>query len=829
MADATHNPGVSVYSCRCLNVRIYPAPQQSAPPNPNEDPEFSQCYVGEDGIHVVHPHVTLRTRTRGLPIGGTSRCGRYTTLTCLICEVLAYRVYQIVPSDIEGKEGPLLPTEEWVENEVMKSSTGWIEPSDQCLVNEAVKALESSPDISTLFAIVLPKLQPSSPTLPVNLEAADSTANPPPLQPAASYLEKIKPLFSPAFTPSHPVFQHLASKASTESKILRSETEEYITRVVKEKRAEVERAEDELRDQVEAVWFKFKMTVDNIKKEKDKPKAPSRPFPPRGSHEVAIPDSPQGPRVAIREFVPVSTPPARISPSEGTRPSALSASLATSSFHHPKAVADAQAPAREQNGSNHSQSSSSTADSATLVRSPSREGASNVLQFRRTNDDTLNTAVSFKYFLDLEAEIERKKKERLDEANRKYQAQPEVGPSGVSEGPVVNGKKPEHKKPKEHETVRVKHVQVDTEGSIVEASEKSPAKGKRHVTFDVEPEVVTINSEANKSKADLNGDIGQDSRDMIFVLEDADGEVAEQSAGLEQTLPLLEQPAARPVARHRKTRSLASAGLPSSFMSLRPLSLPGPSHIRPMRSPHGVDSSSQTILSSLPRQSILDHQKLLFSHNHPLAEASEDGLDSRDAVILRLVAADTPSHRGAWKPDSQAWKSFTQSLGGKGRNSADVSEDEAGTGEDGLETTELGDSTEPSFDENGDYHQSRAGVPGSLPIPITQFTMKKQSLSLASYQPKTSLSERADPLGSKHPSATTLRRASYAERDRKRAMDPGALDFTAEEDEDESGVSEEETEIAEDDTGTRSRKTALKILQKSSEVPEEGMWRSLAT
>ena len=111
--------------------------------------------------------------------------------------------------------------------------------------------------------------------------------------------------------------------------------------------------------------------------------------------------------------------------------------------------------------------------------------------------------------------------------------------------------------------------------------------------------------------------------------------------------------------------------------------------------------------------------------------------------------------------------------------------------------------------------------------------MQKQPLSLASYQPKTSLSERAEavvaPLVSKYPSTSTLRRASYAERDKKRAMDPGALDFTAEEDEEGSGVSEEETELAEDDTGTRSRKKALRILQKSSEVPEEGMWRSLAT
>lgn len=80
------------------------------------------------GPSICHP---LRTRTRGTP-----RCGRYTALTCLICEALVYRVYQVVPIDIEGKEGPLLPTEEWVENEIMKSSSGWIEVSNQCLVSD---------------------------------------------------------------------------------------------------------------------------------------------------------------------------------------------------------------------------------------------------------------------------------------------------------------------------------------------------------------------------------------------------------------------------------------------------------------------------------------------------------------------------------------------------------------------------------------------------------------------------------------------------------------------------------------------------------------------
>lgn len=36
----------------------------------------------------------------------------------------------------------------------------------------------------------------------------------------------------------------------------------------------------------------------------------------------------------------------------------------------------------------------------------------------------------------------------------------------------------------------------------------------------------------------------------------------------------------------------------------------------------------------------------------------DEDLDPREAEILRLVAASTPSHRSAWKKDSKAWRLF---------------------------------------------------------------------------------------------------------------------------------------------------------------------------
>ncbi|KAK2465944.1 hypothetical protein APHAL10511_001585 [Amanita phalloides] len=834
MADAPAVRRAPVHACPCLNVRIQPAEPQGTPPNESTDTHFTQVFVGDDGIRVVHPHITLRTRAPCVPIEGTSRCGRYTTLTCLICDHLVYRVHQVVPIDILGREGPVLPTEDWVENEIMKSSNGWIEVGSRCLTDDAVQAAESSPSYSSLFSVVLPKLSPPSPTFQGAHDVVLSAVRSPSPQPPVSYLENMKPLLPPApFSPSHPVFVHLAEMATAQSETLRAQTEEYITRIVKEKIAQVEKAEDELRDQVEAIWLQFKTTVDRIKKEKEKTKSAFT----RASHEAPVDPSRTIP-VAVKEFVPVPISPARaLSPSDGLRMSALSASLATSSFHHPKAASESHALAREGNGSIHSRSSHSSG-STTHVRSPAREGAANVLQFPRNIDDGLNTAVSFRYFMDVEQEMEKKKKERLEEANRKHRAsQLKARTSVTAATAAVNGKETEPLQKIQEYTDA--HLQVDTEGSVVESSERSPSKGRRHVTFEVEPEVVTINAEAKKPKTELSNGRERDPRaDMIFELEEPEGDGSEPSTnGRPQTLPLLEQQTARP-ARHRHVKSL-SAGLPSSFSSLRPLSLPAPSHVRPPLSPHGADMSFQNVMMSLPRQTSLDRHKRLVAGRQTLTEVPEEELDPRDAVILRLVAADTPSHRGAWKPDSEAWKSLTQPLAVKGRGSADVSEEEGETVEDSLallpSEQSSSDTAEPLSDENGDYSHSRfVGVPGSLPIPIAPVRKQKSPLSLASYQPKAPFADQSGAivahLTPRHPSTAALRRASYAERDRRRAMDPGALDFATEDDEEASPSSNDEAEpIIPADLGTRSRKQALKILQKRSAIPEEGMWRSLAT
>lgn len=79
----------------------------------------------------------MRTRKISLPTTDSSRCIRFTTLTCLLCQTAAYRVQQLVVPDVDLQEGPLLPSSEWVEQEILLSSCGWIQVHNDCLVSDS--------------------------------------------------------------------------------------------------------------------------------------------------------------------------------------------------------------------------------------------------------------------------------------------------------------------------------------------------------------------------------------------------------------------------------------------------------------------------------------------------------------------------------------------------------------------------------------------------------------------------------------------------------------------------------------------------------------------
>jgi hypothetical protein len=144
----------SNYTCPCLNVHfraLHPPPSSSPPPLSHEN--YQPLYVGQDGISIVHtlpyffyilfiflpqvhPQLTLRSRQHSNAQSDSDLfLRRHTSLTCLICRLSVYRVLQLIPLDMDSTEGPVLPTEEWAEDQVLQSGSGWIEMDKQCLVS----------------------------------------------------------------------------------------------------------------------------------------------------------------------------------------------------------------------------------------------------------------------------------------------------------------------------------------------------------------------------------------------------------------------------------------------------------------------------------------------------------------------------------------------------------------------------------------------------------------------------------------------------------------------------------------------------------------------
>lgn len=104
----------------------------------------------------------------------------------------------------------------------------------------------------------------------------------------------------------------------------------------------------------------------------------------------------------------------------------------------------------------------------------------------------------------------------------------------------------------------------------------------------------------------------------------------------------------------------------------------------------------------------------------------------------------------------------------------------------------------------------------SLPIPIG-LNQRMQGFGRTAFQPKTSLSDRPGLLvPALHQTSSSLRRASYAERDRVRPVDPGALDFAGDDDYDDDDVD------SDPETGGKARQRALKILKARNEMPAAG-------
>lgn len=77
----------------------------------------------------------MRVASKPEPIAGSSKQSRFLAVTCLFCNLAVYRVHQTISPDVVGNDSTLLPTEEWVEREILKTATGWIDVHKDCLVS----------------------------------------------------------------------------------------------------------------------------------------------------------------------------------------------------------------------------------------------------------------------------------------------------------------------------------------------------------------------------------------------------------------------------------------------------------------------------------------------------------------------------------------------------------------------------------------------------------------------------------------------------------------------------------------------------------------------
>ena len=454
----------------------------------------------------------------------------------------------------------------------------------------------------------------------------------------------------------------MANKRSLE---LRSSAEDRIRAFIKSETTGIEEQERDLRRQVEVLWKNFRRHLTALQEERGKlastiARSPSR------SKEVTSPTSPSAASssITVRSFVPMRVSSSVLSPSSIPRISALSASLATSRFHHPREAQRGSSSTEDSTDSNDSGSSgsvSSRSGSSTLVHPIHQVDGTNVLQFKRNINDTINTEASYRYFVNLEEDMQRYKRSQQSANEEVSGNNQQAGPSTVQPRKEVNGTK--KSEPQSPAAAGISKPGPDTTPS------RGRDKGKRKVTFDVEPAVVTIEKEEKGDEETA----AQDARGpyfrpsplvllltllsvMIFELEDLEpGEGADKlDTARQNTLPLLEQAATRP-ARSKRLRPQTSTAI-DTFNSLRPSSLPTPSHIRPLRSQPGVDSSSQGMMLSLPRAPAV----ISTSRTQASGSSSQKTANELDAELLKLVAADTPSHRGAWAPDSRAWQTFTR-------------------------------------------------------------------------------------------------------------------------------------------------------------------------
>jgi hypothetical protein len=277
--------------------------------------------------------------------------------------------------------------------------------------------------------------------------------------------------------------------------------EEQLTAIIRDRVAEIEKAEDELKRVVESLWKGFLESLGQTEKEWGASDATKRRD---SAKKPSINNTAQvvgTPAVSVRDFVPVCSLARVASPASSIpRVSSLSASLATSAFHHPKALQEQSTRTEQARDiprspppySSHP-SSIGSADSRSLSPSISSgellalaNGDSLIQPFKRSMDEARDTAASFRYFIDMEAEMEMMRgRQKLSPAG----AAPEIKETqNASEGakPSNTSSSTRALEPKK------------AKGDRSRGSDHDESRVTRKVTFDIKPDALITDGPTGK-------------------------------------------------------------------------------------------------------------------------------------------------------------------------------------------------------------------------------------------------------------------------------------------------------------------------------------------
>ena len=350
---------------------------------------------------------------------------------------------------------------------------------------------QNSEAYSPIFRVVLPTIPvplPPPPSLPT------SEPSSPELQTSVTSLKVLPPLSPlfppPPFVPSHPAFDHLSAVALGRSDQLRKDTEEQLSRIVQARVLEIEKEEEELRRQVQLLWA-VSREAEAVLTQETEPQSPDKRHTDSDSAVMTSSSTQAGQGskrvslVAVCDFIPVSTV-RTPSPTHDAFPSALSTSLAASSFHHPKASEGRR-----------SISPSARTLSSPLPTSPTLVGSINYRDpTRRDMNENKDIATSFRYAVDMEAERETRARQYQSLSNTKS---PRVNTRITSDpNPAAPNVTTEHSgQTTGHSTSKTK---TSSEEPLSPGS-----KGKRKVTFDIKPVVPSGEREAKTDEESGEG------------------------------------------------------------------------------------------------------------------------------------------------------------------------------------------------------------------------------------------------------------------------------------------------------------------------------------